>query len=165
MKIGLLKLSYKTVVLFGLFLFLFFILRWNSFTTPFERDEGEYAYSAWIMKQGTLPYENSFMQKPPAIIYTYFLGQIFDPNGVAAPRVLSSLSVLMTTIFIAVITRKEFGKRAGWLSLFLSLPLFLIPYNTPYAANTESFMILPLVALLYLYIKTRSEVTARQLFI
>lgn len=42
-----------------LFLFLL-LLRWNSFEMPFERDEGEYAYSAWILRRGIMPYENSF---------------------------------------------------------------------------------------------------------
>src|SRR5215510_2910887 len=68
----------------------FVALRWNTFTSPFERDEGEYAYGAWLMRQGILPYQNAFMQKPPMILYTYFVGESFG-GGVLAPHVLGAL--------------------------------------------------------------------------
>ena len=61
-------LSISIVILFISF---FVLLNWNSFSAPFERDEGEYAYSAWLLRTGDTPYQDSFLQKPPLIIYTY----------------------------------------------------------------------------------------------
>lgn len=42
----------------GLFIFIL-LFHWNSFTAPFERDEGEYAYSAQLLLSGGLPYKES----------------------------------------------------------------------------------------------------------
>ena len=40
-------------------------LRWNSLDAPLVRDEGEYAYSAQLLKAGRFPYEHAFLPKPP----------------------------------------------------------------------------------------------------
>jgi 4-amino-4-deoxy-L-arabinose transferase-like glycosyltransferase len=156
MRLSKLDISVKAFLLALLFTFLFFVPRLNTFSAPFERDEGEYAYSAWILRQGIYPYENSFMQKPPLIIYTYAFGQIFD-QGVVSPRILSTLFVLATSILLALVAKKEFGGNSGWMALFLSVPLFTIPFNTPYAANTENFMILPLTVLLCVYLRKKNK--------
>src|SRR4030042_6083638 len=95
-------------LLFVILLIIFLLfLRWNSFSTPFERDEGEYAYSAWILRQGILPYENSFLQKPPMIVYTYAFGQLFDSKGLVSPRVLAALFSLGTIVLTALIAKKQ----------------------------------------------------------
>jgi len=67
------KIKSKDLIYLAALLILFVALRFNSFSAPFERDEGEYAYSAWIMRNGSMPYKNAFLQKPPLIIYTYSL--------------------------------------------------------------------------------------------
>src|SRR2546426_528063 len=72
---------------------LFLAVRWNTFAAPFERDEGEYAYAAWLMRQGILPYENSFMQKPPMVIYTYLAGQAAGGGGGRRAPVQADLSL------------------------------------------------------------------------
>lgn len=135
-----------------LFLSLFTLLNWNSFSAPFERDEGEYAYSAWILRSGDLPYQNSFLQKPPLIIYTYLFGQLFSPWSVVPPRILASIFILLTAFIIYIIAKKEWGKIAGVFSVFLFLPMIGFPPLTPFAANTEKFMILPMVGLLALFV-------------
>ena len=79
------------------------ILRWNSFNIPLIRDEGEYAYSAWLLLKGISPYLNSFLQKPPLIIYSYALPQLF---GLAEPwafRFLACLFVLGATFLTGLI--------------------------------------------------------------
>ena len=152
------KFSNLDVFLIALFIVLFVLLRWNSINTPFERDEGEYAYSAWILRQGVMPYENSFMQKPPMIVYTYALGQMFDNGGVVSPRILSGLFILGTTILLGLIARKLFGKKVGFITIFLVTAMLLLPVNAPFAANTENFMLLPLTGLLWIYVfKSKSQ--------
>ncbi len=74
---------------------LFLLLRWNSFNAPFERDEGEYAYSARLLSHGEMPYEHSFLQKPPMIIYTYMVGQYISEGSIVIPRIFASISLLM----------------------------------------------------------------------
>ncbi|MBM4047935.1 MAG: hypothetical protein FJ279_22775, partial [Planctomycetes bacterium] len=39
-------------------------IRAPFFRVPLERDEGEYAYIAWLMDQGGLPYRDAVNQKP-----------------------------------------------------------------------------------------------------
>ena len=129
---------------------LFVLLQWNSFTMPFERDEGEYAYSAWMMTEGQVPYRDTFLQKPPMIIYTYYVSQLINPDSVWPPRALGSLASLLTAILIGLIARNLYGSRAGWLALWVYLPLSMLPIFLPYAANTEKFLLLPLIASLYL---------------
>ena len=135
-----------------LFLSLFILLNWNSFNSPFERDEGEYAYSAWLLRTGGTPYQDSFLQKPPMVIYTYLAGQFIDPLAVWPPRAIEAIFVLLTSILIGLIALKEWGRMAGIFSSFLFLPLINFPYLSSFAANTEKFMILPMTALLALFV-------------
>ncbi len=144
------------LVLIGL-IFFSLLFYWNSFNTPFERDEGEYAYSAWILSQGKVPYLDSFLQKPPLIIYTYLLGYLINPSGVWPARLLAFLFTLATALLIYLITQKEFGQRAGWLAAFLYIPMINFPYLSALAANTEKFMLLPLVGLLSLFVFYRKS--------
>jgi hypothetical protein len=135
-----------------LFISFFVLLNWNSFSAPFERDEGEYSYSAWLLNSGGTPYQDSFIQKPPLIIYTYYVGQLISPFAVWPPRVLAAIFVFLTSILVGLIAWKEWGKFAGVFSAFLFLPLIGFPPLAPFAANTEKFMILPMVALLALFV-------------
>lgn len=131
---------------------LFAALQWNSITMPFERDEGEYAYSAWIMKEGYVPYRDSFLQKPPMIVYTYLASQLIDADAVWPPRVFASLFTLLTALTVGLAAKHLYGNRTAWLSVWMFLPLSMLPIFLPYAANTERFLLLPLCVLFYLYV-------------
>lgn len=146
------KKNFIKIIVALLFVFLFALLNWNSFSAPFERDEGEYAYSAWLLRTGDTPYKDSFLQKPPLIIYTYLFGQIISPFAVWPPRVIAAIFVFLTAILVGLIAYKEWGKIAGIFSAFLFLPFVGFPPLTPFSANTEKFMILPMVALLALFV-------------
>ncbi len=132
---------------------LFAALQWNTYTMPFERDEGEYAYSAWIMKEGLVPYRDSFLQKPPMIVYTYLLGQVIDAHALWPPRMLASLFTLLAAFLIGALTKELHGARAGWISVWLFLLLSMLPIFLPYAANTERFLLLPILGVLYLFVR------------
>ena len=147
--------TYIKFIFVIIFLVIFFLLRWNSFSAPFERDEGEYAYSAWLFRQGIMPYQNSFLQKPPMIIYTYAFGQLFDAVGIISPRILAAIFSLITISLTAVIARKELGTKAGWISAFLLTPMLVLPYNAAFSANTEHFMLTPLMAVLVIFFYKR----------
>lgn len=135
------------------FLIVFFILfHFNSFNAPFERDEGEYAYSAMILKQGLLPYKDAFLQKPPMIVYTYYLAQLIDKNAVWPPRLIMAILTFLTMIILGKIAEKEWGKSAFWIAMFLFIPMITFPVLTPFAANTEKFMIFPLMVLVYIFL-------------
>ncbi len=146
------KNRFLTISIVILFISFFALLNWDSFSAPFERDEGEYAYSAWLLRTGGTPYQDSFLQKPPMIIYTYLAGQIVSPFAVWPPRAIAAIFTFLTSILVGLIALKEWGKTAGIFSAFLFLPMTCFPPLTPFAANTEKFMILPMVALLALFV-------------
>ncbi len=149
--------TYNKILLLIVFLLFLLVLRWNSFSMPLERDEGEYAYSAWLLKEGRMPYEDSFLQKPPLIIYTYALGQLISEDGLWPPRLLAFLSLVLTAFLVYLIGRREFSEKAGWIGAFLFAVLASSPINASLAANTEIFMLLPLTAFLWLFLSRRKE--------
>ncbi len=141
------------------------ILRWNSLNIPLIRDEGEYAYSAWLLLKGIPPYLNSFLQKPPLIIYSYALPQLFGLIKPWAFRFLAYLFVLVATFFTGLIVKKEYGTRAGIYAMLLFTPMVLLPHLEQFTANTEMFLLLPLMALCYLYTLKRENASFGYLFL
>ncbi len=141
----------KIVIIFILLIAWFFLWRYNSFTAPYERDEGEYAYSAWLLESGKgMPYKDSFLQKPPLIIYTYMLSHLISTD-IRSARFLSSLSVILTGMVLFMMVKKHHGWLAAMDTVFIFITLISFPRWFMYAANTEVFLIFPAVACLYLY--------------
>jgi hypothetical protein len=89
---------------------LFVTLRWNTYDLPLDRDEGEYAYSGWLVMQGIAPYEHAFLQKPPMVVYTYALASVLVPNTSWAPRILACIFLAAATVLLGLIVRVEFGR-------------------------------------------------------
>jgi hypothetical protein len=136
---------------------LFILLQWNSFNAPFERDEGHYAYGAWIMTRGLVPYIHTFEMKPPLIFLPYLLALLIDPNSVWPVHLIAFLSLALTVILVGLTVHHEFGQRAGLIAMWFVAPMVMFPPLTPYAANTEKFMILPLMGLLTIYVFNRER--------
>lgn len=150
-------LSFKNIIFIFLLLLFLLLLRWNSFEMPFERDEGEYSYSAWILRQGIFPYEHSFLQKPPMIVYTYYLAQLIGGNSLWAPRLLSFIAVFLTALVLGFAILKNYGFSLGWSTSFITALALSFPHFTALAANTEIFMILFLVLSVSLYFWYREK--------
>jgi hypothetical protein len=132
-----------------------FLLRHNSLNSPFERDEGEYAYSANLLLTGSLPYRDSFLQKPPLIIYTYAVAKILFGNNLWGPRLLATFFVIGASLTTGFIAAKKYCWLVGLVAAFL-LPFMLsFPYLAGLAANTEVFMVWPLVGVVAIYERVR----------
>lgn len=142
-----------TVFLIAFFIFFHF----NSLTAPLERDEGEYAYAAMILHQGKLPYQNSFLQKPPLIVYTYYVAQLINNHAVWPPRVMAAIFTFASMILIGLIAKKLWGETAHWITMFLYIPQIMFPVLTPFAVNTEKFMLLPLIGLTTVFIYEKNQ--------
>ena len=138
----------------GLLLF-FIALRWNSYDAPLIRDEGEYAYAAQLLVQGVAPYDHAFIQKPPMIIYSYALSDLFLPHVFWAARLLAYLFAGLATVLLGYIARLEFGKGFAWPAMWLMTPMILLPGIEQFIANTEMFMLLPLLATVAVYVHSR----------
>jgi len=140
--------------LLGIFA-LFIILHWNNYNVPLERDEGEYAYAAQLLKHGMAPYENSFLQKPPMIVYTYALADLIAPDTFWFPRIIAAIFMAGATVLLGMIARREFGVTVALTAMWLMTPLVLLPGIENFTANTEMFLVLPLMATIWVYVRSR----------
>jgi hypothetical protein len=154
----------RRIASIALLVFLFLGVRWNTFTAPFERDEGEYAYSAWLMRHNAVPYENTFLQKPPMILYVYLAGQTIG-DFVWIPRALAVLFLAGATVGLAWFARSELGEGADLTAVWLATPMLALPALQPYAANNEIFLLLPLMATLVIYARHRGRAGAPKWFL
>ena len=150
-------LTFWTVSALIVFCLFFVLLQWNGINAPFERDEGHYAYGAWIMTKGGLPYVNTFEQKPPLIFFPYLLALLINPSALWPVHLIAFFSFALTVVLLGLLAGREFGRRAGWLVIWLAVPMVMFPPLNPYAANTEKFMILPLAGLLAIYAFNRER--------
>jgi len=67
------------------------LVRLPLLNIPFERDEGEYAYIAWRMDYGEVPYKDWVDQKPPAIFWLYRLAFALPLAPIAAVHLTALL--------------------------------------------------------------------------
>jgi hypothetical protein len=143
----------------GLALFCVF-LQHNSLNAPLDRDEGTYAYSAWLITQGQVPYRDTLEQKPPLIYLPYLAAIALNAEAYWPPRLMAAISFLLTVLLIGLAAGKEYGRRAGLIAMWLAPPLIMLPYLLPFSANTEKFLILPLTGLLAIYVYNRKTKSA-----
>lgn len=139
-------------------------LHWNTAALPLIRDEGEYAYAASLFRYGALPYTDSFLQKPPMIVYTYWLAQLVDDGTGRGARWLLVLFQTASALVLGAIARREIGPNAVWPASLLLGPLLLMPNLDQCAANVEQFMILPLLVLGLLYSANRATTDLKPWF-
>ncbi len=142
------NISRSKIVLYGVLAFICLIstiLRFQVVDIPLERDEGEYAYIAQRWLGGAIPYQDTFDQKPPAIFAVYAI--IFRTLGtsIAAIHWGAHVYVLLTMISIFLLSKLLFNQRVGIIATLFSGILLIDPSLLANAANTELFMILPLV--------------------
>jgi len=134
---------------------LFVVLRWNNFNAPLIRDEGEYAYAAQLLLNGKLPYEHSFLQKPPMVAYSYALAGLLAPDVFWFPRILAGAFAALATVLLGYVGRREFGPGVALPAMWLMTPMILLPEMDQCIANTEMFMLLPLMGTVAIYVHGR----------
>ena len=119
---------------------------------PLERDEGAYAYIAQRLPAGELPYRDSFDHKPPAIYFTYALIFKFFGESILSIRIFTLAISLLSTLLVFAIGLWFWGSGGGLLSAFLCALFSGGPYIQGTSANTETFMLLPMLLAFYLFI-------------
>jgi hypothetical protein len=114
-------------------------------SVPLERDEGEYAYIAWRLGHNELPYRDWVDQKPPAIFWVYraALALPLEPiRAVHFAALLFSAAASCALFFLALrFMNRSWAFGAAALFTLLSAD----PFAEGTAANTEIFMLLPLI--------------------
>lgn len=109
-------------------------------SAPLMRDEAFYASVAQAMRDGAMPYEYGFDNKPPLIFYWYYASfEVFGEN-VWAPRLMASLLLSAGAGMLYAQGRILFSRAGGLVAaaIFgLSMGIAKFEVN----ANTEYFMI------------------------
>ncbi len=130
-------------------------LRWPLLDVPLERDEGEYAYIAWRMDQGDVPYRDAFDQKPPGVFAAYWLTFRLLGDSVRDIHLGLLLWTLASVLAVYAVGRR-IGKRTasddapndGSLVGGFAALAFGVASSSPallaQAANTEIYMVLPM---------------------
>lgn len=124
---------------------------------PFERDEGAYATIAQGVLDGKVPYRDLFDNKPPLIYGWYALSFALFGESVWAPRIVASLLLSLTTL--AVFGQAKLVMPRG--VAYTAAAVFALCTGLPWVAlhaNTEAYMLLPLVTSLIAFtLGVRSE--------
>ncbi|MBI5078715.1 glycosyltransferase family 39 protein, partial [Candidatus Saganbacteria bacterium] len=140
-------------------IFLFFILL-TQFTLrvpflqePLERDEGLYGYMGQRILAGELPYRDVFDHKPPAVYYIYAgIIKVFG-SSLFSIRAAAAVYSLFTTAAIFGVGFLLMGLNGGLLSAFLYALFSGGPLIQGASANTEAFMVLPMVLALWCFLR------------
>ena len=112
--------------------------------SPFERDEGVYATVAQGLLKGQMPYRDLFDNKPPLVYAWYALSFLLFGEHVVAPRILAAMLLSLTTLSLFSQARMAFPKGVA----YVAAGLFGLSTGLPFVAlhaNTEAYMLLPLV--------------------
>jgi hypothetical protein len=112
---------------------------------PFERDEGEYAYIGWRLEHHELPYRDWVDQKPPAIFWIYRLAFVLPMDPVRAVHATAMLFAAASACALFVLARRFMGLWQAFVAALLFTLLSADPLLYGTEANTEMFMLLPLI--------------------
>lgn len=141
----------RSEILFLLGLFLVPILLYLPFAgAPFERDEGVYATIAQGVLNGQVPYRDLFDNKPPLVYLWYAFSFTLFGESVFAPRIVAAIFLSLTTLALFNQARMVLPMPAARLAA----GLFAISTGLPWVAlhaNTEAYMLLPLVSSLMFF--------------
>jgi hypothetical protein len=111
-----------------------------SLIYPFGRDQGIYAYAGKLILEGKIDYKYSYNLRPPAIHYTYALGELIFGNSMSGMRIFEMIWQLLTSliIFSIILKLSGSGKAGVFGSIFYLFLYFRLDYW--HTLQTESFM-------------------------
>ncbi len=117
---------------------------------PFERDEGVYATIAQGVLDGKVPYRDLFDNKPPLVYGWYAVSFLLFGESVVAPRIVAAVFLSLTAVALFNQAKLVLPRPAAWIGAFL----FALSTGLPWVAlhaNTEAYMLLPLVSSLLFF--------------
>jgi 4-amino-4-deoxy-L-arabinose transferase-like glycosyltransferase len=145
--------SRKELVCLLLILVASFLLRMAFLNEPFERDEGFYAYIGQEILRGKILYRDMIDIKPPGIYYlnALIIG-LFGPSATAI-RIFTAFYGTVTIFAVHRLARYLAGPLAGLCAALLFGVFSSSPRIQGSSSNTEVFMLLPLVAATYYFLR------------
>lgn len=131
---------------------------------PFERDEGVYATVAQGLLRGEMPYRDLFDNKPPLVYLWYAISFSLFGESVYAPRIVAAAFLGVTAVLLYHQARLALPQGAAYAAAIL----FAISTGLPWVAlhaNTEAYMLLPLVGSLLAFTHGMKEEKLKWFFI
>ncbi len=139
------------VILIVLLLLGAFLYTYNTFQSFSNDDEGGYAYAAWRISEGEVPYRDFLTPQMPVFLYWGgFIVSLFGRSFIAL-RVSASLTALLAAYFLYLLNRELYGPPAGELAV----SLFLIEQNVFSVVRffrPEAYMLLFQLSALYVFV-------------
>jgi hypothetical protein len=125
---------------------------------PLERDEGEYAYIAqhWLAG-GFVPYRDAFDQKPPGVFAAYAAAFVVAGESVRGIRIFHLAWMAATALLVGRLGARVAGPLAGAFAAFAFAALGASPALLGATANTEMFLLLPMLASLLACLRAREN--------
>jgi hypothetical protein len=122
-----------------------FAIRLNLAAIPLERDEGEYAYIAQLIREGSSPYKDAYAFKFPGIYLAYTLIiEIFGASDQAI-RFGLGITIIATLLVLHLLVRKLLTD-AQTSSLYAIATYAVLSLGSSFlglSANAEHFVVFP----------------------
>ena len=133
------------------------LIRLRLVSTPFERDEGEYAYAGRLILDGIAPYGNVYNMKLPGIYAAYAV--ILAIFGHTHSAVHTGLLVInaVTILFLFLIGRKLFDSFTGLCAAAAFAVLSMEQSVQGIFANAEHFVIVFAILGIFLLVRAIEE--------
>ncbi len=128
------------------------VVRLGVAATPLERDEGEYAYAGQLILQGTPPYAAAYNMKFPGTYYAYAaILAVFGetPAGIREGLLLVNAA---TIVLVFLVGRRSLGTRSAVVAAWVFALLSMSPRIMGLFAHATHFVLLPLVAALWIVV-------------
>src|SRR6266850_7109315 len=135
----------QTILLTAALILIVAGLRVPLLPIPLERDEGEYAYIAWRLGHNELPYRDWVDQKPPGVFYVYRFALSLPFDSVRAIHFVGLLFSAASVCALFFLGSQFMDRLWAWLGAALFALLSSDPLVQGTAANTELFMLCPLI--------------------
>jgi len=136
-----------TAALFGLMaLAVVLYVRVRLLGMPFERDEGEYAYSGQLIMQGLSPYLHAYTMKLPGMAYLNAIFLFCLGTSVTAVRLGLLAANILAALLLFAVGRKLLGTTAALLAAALYGLMTLSQHLLGTFAHATHFIVLFVLA-------------------
>jgi hypothetical protein len=135
----------RTILSVIIIVLLTLAVRFPLLNIPFERDEGEYAYIGWRLGCHELPYRDWVDQKPPGVFWVYRLALSLPLEPVRSVHIVAMLFSAASAVALFFLARRFTGHLWSTAAASVFTLLSADPLAQGTAANTEVFMLLPLI--------------------
>jgi hypothetical protein len=118
------------------------IIRIRLINVPFERDEGEYAYTGQLILQGVPPYKLAYTMKMPGVAAAYALIMALFGQTIAGVHLGFLLVNAAAIVLVFLLVRRLFGRIAGVVACASYGVLAVSPTVLGTSAHATHFVVL-----------------------